>query len=133
MTCPASSINRPAVVAEVERVLMRYEKALTSNDVATLDELFWSSEHTVRYGATEMLYGQEEIRAFRRVRSPKNLDRRVRRVAITTFGDDYATASLEFERQEPEGTTVGRQSQCWVRFDEGWRVVSAHVSSLPNR
>jgi len=23
---------------------------------------------------------------------------------------------------------VGRQSQTWIRFDEGWRVVAAHVS-----
>ncbi|MES1924337.1 oxalurate catabolism protein HpxZ [Salinisphaera sp. T31B1] len=132
MSQSPDGINRRDVVAEVTDALMRYEAALTGNDVATLDELFWNSEHTVRYGATEMLYGHDEIRAFRKARSPAHLDRRIRRIAITTFGEDFATASIEFEREGEDGLTIGRQSQCWVRFDTGWRVVSAHVSALPN-
>lgn len=131
MSQSSDQINRRDVVAEVTDALMRYEAALTGNDVDTLDELFWTSEHTVRYGATEMLYGHDEIRAFRQSRDPANLDRRIRRLAITTFGEDFATASIEFERDSEHGVSVGRQSQCWVRFDVGWRVVSAHVSALP--
>ncbi|MES1941782.1 hypothetical protein T5B8_16164 [Salinisphaera sp. T5B8] len=131
MSQSPEQVNRRDVVAEVTDALMRYEAALTGNDVEMLDTLFWDSEHTVRYGATEMLYGHDEIQAFRRARNPANLDRRIRRIAITTFGEDFATASIEFERAHENGVTIGRQSQCWVRFDVGWRVVSAHVSVLP--
>ena len=60
-----TDINLPDVLAEVSAAFMRYEKALTSNDVAVLDELFWNSPHTLRYGATENLYGYAEIQAFR--------------------------------------------------------------------
>lgn len=122
-------INRPDVHAEVTAAVLRYEKALVGNDVAALDELFWSSPHTVRFGAGEALYGQDEILAFRMARMPKGLDRAIRRMVVTTFGTDFATAAVEFER--PGETTIGRQSQTWVRFAEGWRVVNAHVSSMP--
>ena len=57
--------NLPDVLAEVTIAFERYEQALVSNDVAVLDELFWDSPHTLRYGATENLYGIDEFRAFR--------------------------------------------------------------------
>jgi AtzH-like len=44
-------------VAEVKAAFERYEKALVSNDVPVLDELFRDDPRTVRYGATEILYG----------------------------------------------------------------------------
>jgi len=124
MSDPA--INRPEVEAEVRAAVLRYEAALTGNELAVLDELFWSSAHTVRYGATERLYGKEEIDAFRKSRPSKGLARSVTRLEIATFGDNFAVANLEFRREgEPR---VGRQSQTWIRFNEGWRIVSAHVS-----
>lgn len=122
-------INRPEVLAEVRAMFDRYERALVSNDVSTLDELFWASPLTVRYGATENLYGRDAIIAFRKARSPLNLARTLRHTVITTFGFDFATAATEFLR--PPGTAVGRQMQTWVRTAEGWRVVAAHVSLLP--
>ncbi|WP_375574107.1 oxalurate catabolism protein HpxZ [Ahrensia marina] len=119
-------INDPQILAEVEFVFARYEAALISNDVTVLDELFWGSAHTIRYGPAESLYGQDEILAFRKARPSAGLDRMLRRTVITTFGNDHATANTEFIR---EGTTkIGRQSQTWVRMLEGWRVVAAHVS-----
>ncbi|MET4578831.1 oxalurate catabolism protein HpxZ [Ottowia thiooxydans] len=121
-------INKPEIVAEVQREFMRYERALTSNDVEVLDQLFWNSEHTVRLGATEHLYGFAAIQAFRAGRSPQGLDRVMLKTQITTFGDDYATAHLEFQRIGSD--KVGRQTQAWARTSEGWRVVSAHVSML---
>jgi hypothetical protein len=30
----------------------------------------------------------------------------------------------------PDGAVEGRQSQTWVRFAQGWRIVAAHVSEL---
>ncbi|HET9045722.1 MAG TPA: oxalurate catabolism protein HpxZ [Casimicrobiaceae bacterium] len=119
-------INRPDVVAEVVRAFERYEAALVGNDVAALDALFWNDERVLRYGATENLYGYAAIAAFRAARPAAGLARRVTRSVITTFGTDFATTNMEFERS---GTTrTGRQSQTWVRMPEGWRVVAAHVS-----
>lgn len=121
-------INRPEVLAEVKAIFDRYEAALAGNDTAVLDELFWPSEFTVRYGGGENLVGIEAIRAFRAARSPAGLARRLANVVITTYGRDFATAMTEFHRDNDE--RVGRQSQTWVRFDEGWRVVAAHVSLI---
>ncbi len=121
-------INLPDVVAEVTTVVERYEAALVSNDVEVLDTLFWNSPHTLRYGAGENLYGYDEIRAFRAQRSPQGLARQILRTAITTYGRDFATANLEFQREGSART--GRQSQTWMRTPEGWRVVAAHVSLM---
>ena len=121
-------INLPDVLAEVSAQFARYEAALTSNDVAVLDELFWDSPHTLRYGATENLYGHEAIRAFRASRPSQGLARELLRTVITTYGRDFATANCEFRREG--ATTTGRQSQTWVRTGQGWRVVAAHVSLL---
>src|SRR6476620_10187728 len=91
-------INKPAVLAEVQAAFARYEKALTGNDVAVLDELFWNSPHTLRYGATENLYGYGEIQAFRAARPAQGLDRTLLKTVITTYGRDMATANVEFQR-----------------------------------
>src|SRR3546814_8616031 len=77
-------INIPEVLAEVTAAFMRYEKALTSNDVAVLDALFRNSPHTIRYGVGENLYGYDQIRAFRAGRSPAGLEREIFNTAITT-------------------------------------------------
>jgi 1-carboxybiuret hydrolase subunit AtzH-like protein len=124
-------INRPDVVAEVARAFERYEAALVGNDVAALDALFWNSALALRYGATENLYGHTAVAAFRAERPPAGLARRVTRTVITTFGADFATANMEFERAG--GAQRGRQSQTWVRMREGWRIVAAHVSLLNER
>ena len=121
-------INLPDVVAEVTAQFQRYEKALTGNDVAVLDELFWDSPHTLRYGATENLYGYAAIRDFRASRPSQGLARELLKTVITTYGRDFATAHCEFQRAG--GSKPGRQSQTWMRTPQGWRVVSAHVSLL---
>lgn len=121
-------INLPDVVAEVTTAFERYETALVTNDVEELDALFWNSPHTLRYGASENLYGYDAIREFRAGRSPQGLARRVLRTAITTYGNDFATTNIEFQREGSE--RIGRQSQTWMRTSAGWRVVSAHVSLM---
>ncbi|MDP8963531.1 MAG: oxalurate catabolism protein HpxZ [Cyanobacteriota bacterium] len=121
-------INIPEVVAEVTAAFERYEKALVSNDVAVLDELFWNSPHTLRFGVTENLYGYDAIASFRKNRSPVNLERSLINTVITTYGRNFATANTEFQRQNSNRT--GRQSQTWMRIEEGWRIVNAHVSLL---
>jgi hypothetical protein len=121
-------VNLPDVHAEVSAAFARYEDALVHNKVDVLDELFWTSPHTVRYGIAENLVGIEAIRAFRAARPSAGLARRLQNTVITTFGRDAATAMTEFRREG--GTKLGRQSQTWVRFPEGWRVVAAHVSLI---
>lgn len=119
-------IDRPDVLAEVSRAFDRYEAALVSNDVQTLNELFWNDPRVLRFGPAENLYGPEQIANFRAARSPVNLQRTLMRKVITTFGDSFATANVEFVR--PPSTTIGRQSQTWLRTEDGWRIVAAHVS-----
>ena len=43
-------IDRPEVVAEVTAAFNRYEQALVSNDVTTLDAIFRNDPRTIRYG-----------------------------------------------------------------------------------
>lgn len=121
-------INLPDVLSEVEFACQRYERALVGNDIAVLDELFWNSPQTLRYGATENLYGYDAVRAFRAARPAQGLARSVHKTVITTYGRDFATANIEFQRLGSSRT--GRQSQTWLRTPEGWRVVTAHVSLL---
>jgi hypothetical protein len=125
-------INDPNVVAELSALYPRYEQALVSNDVATLMAMFWTGPKVMRFGVTENLYGPEELAAFRKGRPAANLARTVKRLDIVSFGKDFASITLEFERSAPSGAVHGRQSQVWVRFPEGWRIVSAHVSLLPS-
>lgn len=119
-------VNVPAVLAEVSAAFASYEAALISNDVAQLDALFCNSPLTLRYGATENLYGYSAIQDFRKSRPGKGLVRTLHNTVITTYGTDFATANTEFRREGE--ARIGRQSQTWVRMPEGWRVVAAHVS-----
>jgi hypothetical protein len=119
-------INLPEVHAEVSAVFARYEEALVTNQRDMLDELFWNSPHTLRYGFSENHYGHADISAFRASLPVQSPPRELLRTVITTYGRDFATANVEFRR---EGSReVGRQSQTWLRTAEGWRVVAAHVS-----
>ena len=122
-------INIAEVKAEVEAAFAEYEKALINNDVETLDRLFLDSPNTIRYGATENLYGYAEIAAFRAGRPSAGLERSLERTVITTYGRDMATAWTMFRRPSLTGK-IGRQSQVWARTPEGWRVVAAHVSVI---
>jgi hypothetical protein len=106
MTIDATDVNLPEVLAELHELYPRYEQALVTNDVETL----------------------------RKARPANNLARTVKRLDIVSFGRDYASITLEFERERVKGQLGnlihGRQSQVWVRFSVGWRIVSAHVSLL---
>jgi hypothetical protein len=121
-------INEPAAVAELGAMLDRYDRAIASNDLDALDDMFWRSDKTLRYGPNGSLYGHAAISAFRRGRNIKGVERTRGRTVITTFGENFATADAEYSRPGLNGTS--RQSQTWVRMPEGWRIVSAHVSDL---
>ena len=119
------TIDDPALLAEMQAAFAEYERALMADDIPAMDALFHDAPTTNRYGVGEVLYGIEEIRAFRKGRggSPQ---RRLGRVAITVYGESFATADAEFFRENSDRR--GRQSQAWVKFADGWKVVSAHVS-----
>ena len=119
------TVNDPILLAEVTAAFHAYEAALMADDIAAMDALFHDAPSTIRFGVGEVLFGMEAIRAFRKGRggSPQ---RRLGRVEITVYGDSCATANAEFFREN--SARRGRQSQTWVRFADGWKVVSAHVS-----
>jgi hypothetical protein len=121
-------INDPDVIAELSALYPRYEQALVTNNVDKLVELFWADPHVMRFGVTENLYGHKEIGDFRKARPAAKIARTVTRLDIVSFGKDFASITLEFTR----GAQHGRQSQVWVRFPMGWRIVAAHVSLIPS-
>ncbi len=119
-------INIPEVLAEVTAIFAIYEKALLGNDIEALNALFWKDARVLRYGIAENLYGHEAIAGFRAARPTIDLDRDLMNIVITTYGHDFATANTEYKRKA--SGRLGRQSQTWVRFPAGWRIVAAHVS-----
>lgn len=124
-------INDATVIAELTELAERYETALMANDLPALDAMFWQSPDVVRLGVGENLYGIEAVAAFRAARPGGSPPRQVIRITITSFGRDMGVINVEFQRIGAD--TIGRQSQSWVRFAEGWRIVSAHVSLMAGR
>lgn len=121
-------VNDTSVIAELRELAERYETALMANDLPALDGMFWQSPHVVRIGIGENLYGIESIAAFRATRPGGSPPRRVIRTTISSFGQDMGVINVEFQRIG--AVANGRQSQSWVRFAEGWRIVAAHVSLM---
>ena len=119
-------IDLPDVKAEVHAVFLAYEEALLRNDHAALNGWFWPSPSAVRYGLAEHSYGIDEIREGRARSARVSPDRKLQRVAVAAFGRDLATVSAEFGT--PGSPQAGRQTQTWVRFNSGWKIVAAHVS-----
>ncbi|MGW4059971.1 oxalurate catabolism protein HpxZ [Amycolatopsis sp. NPDC004747] len=120
-------VDDPAVHAEVSAAFARYEAALVAGDHAVLDESFWASPATVRFGIADHQRGIDELRAWRATQGPLD-GRETRNTRITTFGAGTAVVTTLF--RYPGRPVVGRQSQTWVRMPEGWRIVSAHVSEI---
>ncbi|MFI5909127.1 oxalurate catabolism protein HpxZ [Dactylosporangium sp. NPDC051541] len=120
-------IDRPDVVAEVTAAFHDYEKALVANDVGALGSWFWNSPAVTRFGIADRQTGAAELHAWRSAQPPLPPGRRLFETHVTTFGSDLATVTTLFDYpQSPD--RPGRQSQTWVRFPEGWRIVHAHVS-----
>ena len=124
-------VNDPEVIAELSALYPQYEKALVTNDVDTLVSMFWDAPQVMRFGVSENLYGSAQLESFRKSRPAANLARTVTRLDIVSFGQDFASITVDFERNSQARLIRGRQSQTWARMPEGWRIVSAHVSLLP--
>jgi hypothetical protein len=121
-------VNIPEVLAELTREFEAYERALLDNDIDALNAMFWKSEHTLRYGVSELLHGYDEIARFRIRRGAVDQRRQLQNLRITTFGHDFGIANTEY--LPTDSARVGRQSQTWVRIGDAWRIVSANVSFL---
>jgi ketosteroid isomerase-like protein len=121
-------INLPDIVAELTEAFNAYEQALTTNDIAKVNDLFWDNALTMRYGIRggEHHYSHAAIAEFRIKRGAVNQKRILQNLHITTFGRDFGTANTEFI--VASSGKIGRQSQTWVRTERGWKIVSAHVS-----
>jgi hypothetical protein len=123
-------INLPDVLEEFTPVYMEYQKAVDANDIAGMNKLFWNSPQTVRFGPVGTLISYDVISAYRRERvGHVSSERTLRNTVITTFGRDFAVTNTE--RVKEGSPVVGRQSQSWIRTDEGWRIAAAHVSDQP--
>ena len=122
--------NVPEVVAEISALFEAYEQALIDKNVDVLDAAFWNSPYTIRYALHENGYGFQDIHGHRVARPPgPGIKEKRIRLEILTLGRDIATVNLEFKVRGRD--VVGRQSQSWIRFpDLGWKVVSAHVSTM---
>ena len=119
--------NIPEVVAEVRELFECYEQALIDKNVEVLDSTFWNSPYTIRVTPNEHGYGFDQIHAHRVRRPPGPGTKEARRrLDILTLGRDIATVNVEFKVRGRD--QIGRQSQAWVRFPEGWKVINAHVS-----
>lgn len=120
--------NHADVMAEVHEAFDEYESALVASDVSAMDEWFWNDPRTVRYGTAECLYGYEQIARWRASAAPVPATREITQLVITTFADNCAVVDCEFTNND--GRRRGRQSQTWVRFEDGWKIVTAHVSMI---
>ena len=123
------AVNRPEVLAEITELFHAYEAAFMRNDVAVLNNYFWNDPALTRYGIADLQMGHAELVAFRAASPAPDFTRTLHNVRITTFGHHTAFAFTEFVRSDT--TLRGRQSQTWVRFEEGWKIVAAHVSMVP--
>lgn len=128
----AGDVDLAAVAAEVRTIFDAYEAALLRHDNDALCQYFWDTEHTIRYGVMEHSHGIEAIRAYRSDAAPVHPQRQLRETTIVAYSADSASACTQFVA--PDTTLIGRQSQMWIRFPEGWKIVSAHVSTInPDR
>jgi ketosteroid isomerase-like protein len=127
-------MNNQETITEITRLYAQYETALCDNDIETLDAFFWDSPHVVRFGLMENLYGSDTIKSYRQSRSGAKLKRELSHLTVTPFGDDTAVLTLEFlggiVGKPPR---AGRLTQVWHKLPEGWKIVSAHVSWLPQQ
>ncbi|HEY3263390.1 MAG TPA: AtzH-like domain-containing protein [Pseudonocardiaceae bacterium] len=129
-TTPAyAEVNRPDIVAEVHAAFQRYERALAAADVDTLNELFWDSPLATRFGLSDRQHGAAEIRRWRREHPGVPAGRRLYDTRVLTIDDRTAMVTTLFDY--PNRPVEGRQTQLWIRFAPGWRIVSAHVSEVP--
>ena len=109
---------------EVTAAFEAYERALVANDVEAMLGFF--AADAVRYGLADQQIGLEEQRRWRWAQPPLPPGRYLKDTLVQVFGPDVAVVNTLFGY--PGSDVLGRQSQTWVRRNDGWRIVAAHVS-----
>jgi len=122
-------LNLPHVVAELESLHVQYEAALVAKDLDALSGYFVDNDAVIRFGIADVERGAAALAAFRAAQPPPPPGRTLFETEVAAYGEDVAVVTTLF--RYPGRTKVGRQSQTWVRLDEGWRIVHAHVSEIP--
>ena len=107
-------INHTEVVSEVTAIFLDYESALMANDVEALNNFFWDSTATTRYGIADKQLGHAALVAYRKGVPAPDFTRTLHDVRITAFGPDMAIAMCEFKRSDT--ALHGFQTQTWVRL-----------------
>jgi hypothetical protein len=105
-------VNRPEVVAEVRAAFERYEVALASGDVGTLNKLFWDSPFTVRFGVADRQHGAAGIRRWRSEHPSVPAGRRLHGTDVLTI-DEYTavvTTLFDYPGRAVEGRQTDRKS-----------------------
>ena len=117
-------IDLPDVVADVTAAFDALREGAVGNDVDTLNDLFRDDPRTIRYGATENLYGHAEIRWLpRRALAGRRLGAPCRKTVITTY-----RARLR-RRLDSLSTAVGARARSAGRCRPGSGSPTAGASS----
>lgn len=113
---------------EVQELFHSYEDALMRNDRDALNDYFWSDQSVTRYGVCDKQLGHAALVEYRASVPYPNFSRKLVNVRLTAFCSNTVIAMCEFKRSDTD--LHGFQTQTWVRFEEGWKIVSAHVSMV---
>jgi ketosteroid isomerase-like protein len=114
--------------AAVEQCSDVYEDALRRHDVATLDRCFWDDPTVLRFGIADRQVGYAAVVAWRATAPPISPSRVITERHVVALAPGVVAVDLVFADDD---TSIGRQSQTWVRTAEGWRIARAHVSVVP--
>ena len=121
-------VNLPEVVDEVRAEFERYELALVGRDLTAMGSSFASSPEIVRFGIADSQHGPEELAQWRANQPPLPPGRLLTETRVATYGRDVSVVTTLFSY--PGRPMTGRQSQTWLRLEDGWRIVHAHVSEV---
>jgi hypothetical protein len=95
-------------VAEVKEAHDRYNDAINAGDIAVINSTFYNDDRTIRFGQADMEYSYKEIEAFRKTAQPLVPARVHIKTVITTYGRDFATASILTHRANQPAKSGGR-------------------------
>ena len=121
-------INLKHVIDDITAVFYDYEKALMTNDVLALRSYFWDDPGVTRYGIADKQWGMAELDAYRQSVPIPDFTRELSHLRVTSVGESMATVQVEFVRSDSD--LRGFQTQSWVQFNAGWKIISAHVSMI---
>ncbi|HEY4331302.1 MAG TPA: AtzH-like domain-containing protein [Ilumatobacteraceae bacterium] len=114
---------------EVRAMSDAYEAALLANDIDAMNGVFWESPEVLRFGVGDAQVGIDEVVAWRAAAIPVSPRRRITSRTILELAPGVVAVDLTFRNGDEHA--IGRQSQTWVRGDDGWRIARAHVSVIP--